>query len=437
MNRQGLYLLTAAVILIGALFLRWGAVTQTEINGPLRKDAGDYYRYAYNLKHFGVFSRSDEGIQTDRAPTPDALRPPGFPLFIAAFLDGGKDYSFMPRVLMAQALLGVATVLIYLLIFRTYLRPALALSAAGLTAISPHLVNSSVYILTECFFTFLVGAGLLALIVGIQRRSWPLICGAGCAIALSMLTRGTTLYLALFLAPVFFFRAICPRRLRVAALAALVVPVVLAHGAWSYRNLRAIGEPSDPTLTANFLQHGMYINMMYEGRPDTYGYPYRVDPLSQEMQGRPGRVLVEMGRRFLAEPLRYTAWILIGKPLLFFSWNLTESVGDAFVYAPLATPYAYRTPFIITHDVSKIVHAPLMGMAIATMAILLWRVARGEEMGVAPLILSIVLLYFLVLHALGSPFPRYSIPTRPIAYGLAMLLVQWAWQRMSQRERSP
>jgi hypothetical protein len=177
--------------------------------------------------------------------------------------------------------------------------------------------------------------------------------------------------------------------------------------------------------------------MMYEGRPDTYGYPYRVDPLSQEMQGRPGRVLVEMGRRFLAEPLRYTAWILIGKPLLFFSWNLTESVGDAFVYAPLATPYAYRTPFIITHDVSKIVHAPLMGMAIATMAILLWRVARGEEMGVAPLILSIVLLYFLVLHALGSPFPRYSIPTRPIAYGLAMLLVQWAWQRMSQRERSP
>ncbi len=81
----------------------------------------------------------------------------------------------MPRVLMAQALLGVGTILIYLLIFRTYLRPALALSAAGLTAISPHLVNSSVYILTECFFTFLVGAGLLALIAGIQRRSWPLI----------------------------------------------------------------------------------------------------------------------------------------------------------------------------------------------------------------------------------------------------------------------
>lgn len=433
MSRHGWFLLTAAAVFLCALFLRWAAVNQTEISGPLRKDAGDYYRYAYNLKHFGVFSRSDEGLQSDLAPAPDALRPPGYPLYIAAFLDDGKGFSFMPRVLKAQALLGAATVLLYLLIFRTYLQPTLALVAAVITAISPHLVNSSVYILTECLFTFLVGVALLALITGIRRESWPLIAAAGCAIALSLLTRGTTLYLVLFLLPLFFMRSICPRPLRVCALAALVIPIMLAHGAWSYRNIGAIGESSDPTLTANFLQHGMYINMMYEGRPETYGYPYRVDPLSGEMQGKPGRVLTEMGKRFLDEPARYAAWILVGKPMLFLSWNLTESVGDAFVYAPITTPYGYSRPFVITHGISRALHAPLMGLAILAMIVVLWRAAKGEDAGVAPLVLSAVLLYFLVLHALGSPFPRYSIPTRPIAYGLAMLPLQWLWHWVSHK----
>lgn len=436
MSRQGWFLLTAAAVVLSALFLRWGAVNQTEINGPLRKDAGDYYRYAYNLKHFGVFSRSDTGIQSDRAPSPDALRPPGYPLFIAAFLDDGKGYSFMPRVLMAQAVLGAATVLIYLLIFRTCLRLPLAAAAAGLAAISPHLVNSSVYVLTECLFTFLVGVSLLALIAGLKRKSWPFIAGAGCAMALSLLTRGTTLYLALFILPLFFMKAVCPRYMRVSALSALVIPIALAHGAWTYRNIGAIGESSDPTLTANFLQHGMYINMMYEGRPETYGYPYRADPLSGEMQGKPGRVLAEIGKRFLDEPARYAAWILVGKPMLFLSWNLTESVGDAFVYAPITTPYGYSTPFFITHRISKALHAPVMGLAIMAMIVVLWRAVKGEDVGVAPLVLSTVMLYFIILHAIGSPFPRYSIPTRPIAYGLAMLPLQWLWLRISPRIRS-
>lgn len=436
MSRQGWFLLSVAAIVLCALFLRWAAVNQTEINGPLRKDAGDYYRYAYNLKHFGVFSRSDEGFQSDRSPKPDALRPPGYPVFIAAFLDDGKDFSFMPRVLMAQALLGTATVLVYLLIFRIYLQPVLAVIAASFTAISPHLINSAVYVLTECLFTFLLGLGLLALILGIKRRSWIVILGGGFAIAASLLTRGTTLYLVLFLLPPFFMHHLCPRQLRAVALASLIVPIVLAHAAWSLRNLHAIGESSDPTLTSNFLQHGMYINMMYEGRPETYGYPYRVDPLSDEMQGKPGRVLVEMGKRFLDEPARYAAWTLIGKPMLFLSWNLTESVGDAFVYAPITTPYAYSMPFIITHGISKTLHAPLMGLAILAMGVVLWRAAKGEDIGVAPLVLSTVMLYFLILHALGSPFPRYSIPTRPIAYGLAMLPLQWLWLWGSHRVKS-
>ncbi|MEZ5445119.1 MAG: glycosyltransferase family 39 protein [Gammaproteobacteria bacterium] len=436
MSRQGWFLLSVAAIVLCALFLRWAAVNQTEINGPLRKDAGDYYRYAYNLKHFGVFSRSDEGFQSDRSPTPDALRPPGYPVFIAAFLDDGKDFSFMPRVLMAQALLGTATVLVYLLIFRLYLQPVLAVVAAGFAAISPHLINSTVYVLTECLFTFLLGLGLLALILGMKRRSPIVILGGGFAIAASLLTRGTTLYLVLFLLPLFFIHYVCPRQQRAVALASLVVPIVLAHAAWSFRNLHAIGESSDPTLTANFLQHGMYINMMYEGRPETYGYPYRVDPLSDEMQGKPGRVLAEMGKRFLDEPARYAAWILVGKPMLFLSWNLTESVGDAFVYAPITTPYGYSTPFLITHGISKALHAPMMGLAIVAMIVVLWRAAKGEDVGVAPLVLSAVMLYFLMLHALGSPFPRYSIPTRPIAYGLAMLPLQWLWLLISDPVKS-
>jgi len=71
---------------VGA-FLRLTAVEQTNVDRPLRADALEYYLTAYNLRHGGIYSRSPGVLVNPPAKVvPDAYRPPGVPLLIAAVM---------------------------------------------------------------------------------------------------------------------------------------------------------------------------------------------------------------------------------------------------------------------------------------------------------------------------------------------------------------
>jgi hypothetical protein len=43
---------------------------------------------------------------------------------------------------------------------------------------------------------------------------------------------------------------------------------------------------------------------------------------------------------------------------------------------------------------------------------------KGEQR-IAILLVALI-LYFLAVHMVGAPFPRYGIPLRPIVYGLGL-----------------
>jgi hypothetical protein len=187
------------------------------------------------------------------------------------------------------------------------------------------------------------------------------------------------------------------------------------------------GRPSDPTLAANFIQHGSYINLMYGDRPETYGYPYRFDPRNEEIAGSLAKVTDALAQRFRHEPARYLSWYLVGKPLVYLSWDLTESVGDAFIFAPLASPYQDDGLFRLTHDLARSTHPVLMLLAVIGIA-----VGFLQSRALA-LLFALVLAYFLLLHMVGAPFPRYSVPVRPLCYGLAMLTLQQALARLRNR----
>lgn len=416
----------AALVVALAAVLHFGAVELTRIDGPVRGDARDYVAYAWNLVSHGVFSRAWPGSFTGMPP-PDALRAPGYPIFVAAFLDPAAPAS-LGRVLYAQAGLGVLSVLVYLLFFRRFLRPGWALAAALATAISPHLVNASVYLLSESLFTFLLGAHLLTLARAVDRRHAGWAFAAGVLLAASALVRPTTQYLVVAYGVALLFRGRDVGRSAIRPFVWLLLPVVIAGAGWSARNLAAIGQPSDPTLAANFIQHGMYINMMLDDRPETYGYPYRYDPQNAAIAGNPGRVLAALGQRAAAEPRRYLAWFAIGKPVQFFSWDLIESVGDAFVFAPLASPYFNRPLFMATHEVSRWLHPLLMLLAAVGVAVAGRRCAA--PMAAA---LAVVWLYFVFFHIVGAPFPRYSVPLRPVCYGLAAFALQALVARFAAR----
>jgi hypothetical protein len=300
-----------ATICLLSAYLLLSAVLLTKIDQPIRADARNYVAYAYNLRAHGIYSRDlpVEGVQ----PKPDAVSAPGYPFFLTNFMEPSGKFDML-GVLLAQALLSIGTVVVYLYLYRRFLRFELALLAGIFTAISPHLINASVYLLSETLFTFLLGAHVLALAHCLNKKKLFAAIIAGVLLAFSLLVRPTSQYLILAYLAFFAFFFGKDWRDHRKMLLVLILPVVLVSGIWSARNWAETGRPSDPTLSANFLQHGMYINMMYQDQQASYGYPYRFDPQNNELSGHTDRILQAMLKQFEAEPTRYVSWFLFGKP---------------------------------------------------------------------------------------------------------------------------
>ena len=106
-----------SIIFIMALGLRLIMVNNTVVTGHLRADAGEYYLYVVNLKHFGIYSHSDNLLHESKksiAPEPDARRTPGYSLFIYPFVEYPPSKSMFNRILVAQAILSAITIFLRL-----------------------------------------------------------------------------------------------------------------------------------------------------------------------------------------------------------------------------------------------------------------------------------------------------------------------------------
>ena len=125
-----------------------------------------------------------------------------------------------------------------------------------------------------------------------------------------------------------------------------------------------------------------------------------------------------------AEPMRYLDWYLIGKPRYFLSWYPIAAGGDIFIYPVDASPFLTRPLFQLIHALMVGLHWPLMWCAIGAAIV---SCTRPHALGLsrsatdATRLLAIVFLAAIVLHMIGAPYPRYSIPFRPIAFVLAVL----------------
>lgn len=427
--------------LVGALIVVLFALMQFVVSRDTRidrsgmiGDAREYTTYAINLRTLGVYSQAD-GV--DAPPQPDAIRPPGYPLFVAIFVDPAARLVAVDAIVWVQSALNLVALLAWLRIFWRVLPSPWWIAAGLLTASSPHLLNLPVYVVSESLFTALLALHLMCLCEGWPSRSLRWIVSGGLILALASLLRPTVLYLPLaYVALIALGR--WDRRTKLAACLGLLLPLAAVSGAWSMRNLAATGQTSDPTLQANFLQHGMYINMMYNDDPRTYLFPYRFDPENAALQGDTRKVLAAIATRFASNPPRYLAWLMIGKPALFFSWDLTESVGGAFIYEPLASPWVSRPIFKGIYAAHRAIHPGVILLALAAALVhgarlpFSWRSANDTSFQVVG-ILVVVYLYFLLFHIVGAPYPRYSVPLRPICFVLAVFALQSAVSRLRVR----
>ena len=154
LDRSQMFRLLASTVVFAIAFaLRLGAINGTVINTPIRADGLDYYRYAVNLKTYGTYSRAHT---FESAPEPDALRPPGYPVFLLPFVEEPPTAFMLWQIGFAHALLDAFSVLLAISVFRRFLPETAAVGAGILTALSPHLISASTYLLTETLFTFLL-----------------------------------------------------------------------------------------------------------------------------------------------------------------------------------------------------------------------------------------------------------------------------------------
>ena len=113
---------------------------------------------------------------------------------------------------------------------------------------------------------------------------------------------------------------------------------------------------------------------------------------------------------------------------MLFSWDIYEGMGDVFIYPVLRTPYSDHSLFKFTHWIMQKLHYWLIAFAyIGCLSAWLPKVyeALPLENKFFLRCVSLLSIYFLLIHCIGAPFARYSIPMQPIIYALAMFGVSY------------
>jgi 4-amino-4-deoxy-L-arabinose transferase-like glycosyltransferase len=432
-NRRLRWLLLALVLAISA-WIQFTVASRTVTQAPLRADAAHYFSYAYNLRHYGIYSGALSWDARQQVPVPDSIATPGYPLFLLAVPGLAPEQAWLDRVSRVQAALGVLSVWLVYLVGARLLGPGAALAGALLAATSPHLATISTYLLTESLFLFLLLASVLATLAALQAGGRWRYALAGLAWGLCSLVRPTMQFLpALFLLAALLLPALRAYR-RGAAL--LLAGFLLAQAPWLLRNQLMPPGPPEPDLMISFLHHGSYPGFMYHDDPASYGYPYRFDPDNERITRDVPSVLADIAGHFREQPLTYANWYLVGKPGKFLSWGIINGFGDIYTYPPIRSPYLEDLRFALIRYAALLMHWPLMLLGLAGAFVAAWRpraLGLDASGAVVARVLAAVVLYAVGLHMIGAPFPRYAIPFRPFFYllALAMLLAPWRRRRLA------
>jgi 4-amino-4-deoxy-L-arabinose transferase-like glycosyltransferase len=198
------------------------------------------------LSHLHYINGIADHLRLPPAAEPERQQPPLYYLLgaIVAKLTGDD-----PRLIrLLSVVLGVLTILtVYAVARRLFpLRPALAVGAAALVALLPEAQYLAGAI-NDDNLAWLAGALLmLAGVVVMQSGVLTprLALGAGLAVALAVLAKETVWIPAVLLLVVIAVRF--GRRLRVANVAALLVPTIALAGWWFVRNAVEFGGPLPP-----------------------------------------------------------------------------------------------------------------------------------------------------------------------------------------------
>ena len=182
-----------------------------------------------------------QGASLDPNGQPETRVPPGYPLFVAAFLAAGLGYE---GAILAQHAIWIALVAaVVWLVWRATRHPIAAVTAGGITALDLPGVQSSMTVLSETVAAPLVLAAVVCTLMAIRATTarstvWWAIAAGGLA-GMTALVRPIAMFLGVPLAIAFV--AAADHRRRLAPAAALLAASLVLPGLWTWRNAREAG----------------------------------------------------------------------------------------------------------------------------------------------------------------------------------------------------
>jgi hypothetical protein len=429
--QRGIWIGALIALIAGlGLYLRITMVENSEVIGPIRADASEYYLTAYNLAKNGIYTMSDARLKDPGATLqPDNFRWPGQPLLIAAIMgDWPKHREIVRKIQWVNIISGALTLLLIGVAAAAVFPAWAALTVVALTAISPHLIALTIYVLTETPSAFFV-AMLLALCAFGQRADTsprPAI----------MFAIGLTIGLLTLFRPIFIgfvpLMALAVPRDRLKSLVLVVAGAALPVVPWLVRNMLTDGLVTTPSSLAMTLVIGAYPDYVFNGDPRTFPFPQSYDPDFLKNSASVMTAAAEVLRKVAADPWGMFAWYMFRKPLYLWQFVNIDGAGDVLVYPVRGAPFDSDFLLAVTHAAMRVLHWPLVALAAAG-SIMVWLpavVRLWPQAGGLVLRTASLMLVFLALATIPLNNPvRFAVPVMPALFLIAMVppvaLMRW------------
>ncbi len=376
------------IIFILAALIRIVFVMAVE-HAPLENDAKEYDMLGYNLS-LGKGYVNSEGI-------PTAIRPPGYP-----FLIGAIYYIFGHNLLavrIVQALLGAFQCVLAHLIFRQLFREKVFNMAGYITCFYLPIIVSTLEILSETLFTFILLAGVYLILLGPSRKKLFL---SGIIWGVALLTKPISAFFMPFL-----FYWLLKREKNAFLKSALVLSagIILILLPWSVRNYTKLHAFVPFSNIGGISLYSSYI-LAERG----FGYvmsPGRFDDEYQKLQSETERnkyLIKKTVAYVLKHPVR-TAQIALLKPLYFFY------PFDGYWY-----PFSFGSKY-------NIFFGTIFVFAIIGM------LTRISEDNMNLNLVYFLLIAFIIGIIVFQGLPRYRLPIDPFLICLASWGIYWTLKR--------
>ncbi|HEC29925.1 MAG TPA: hypothetical protein ENI65_10105 [Gammaproteobacteria bacterium] len=431
-------IITLAVIFFFALFIRLAYINTTVVDHPIRADARNYVVYAYNLVEHGVFSRQENSSN----PAPDSFWAPGFPAYMAVITRLFGKQSFYKNVLYGHALMGAIVAGTAFLFAITFLPYWAALSAALLICLSPHLISSGGYLLTETSLSFFYFMAVVSFYFATRKCSPGLYAFSGLLFGYAYLVNPVIFFLPWIFA-ILVWKNIRPSMDQFATNTRKYLLVFLAvytvfWGGWSVRNVINVdaGSSSSQGRALENLVIGTHPDFFRNYRSGAF-HRENKPPVHDEIKDSEGSILTFLNEnlfpRFAQDPGRYLTWYLFEKPYLLWSWDALVGWKDIYTYPTPQSLYTVSDSAAATRSIMKAMHPILLIIFLLGLLILLFQSSTNKSKTIeASTIMFITVAYITVIYSILQSDSRYSIPFRPELYIGAI----WSIQKLTGIIRS-